>query len=347
MLNLIKASANFTSPPNERTLFFHDHAQRRMCLLQVGSSHFRGVMHTAGSNKTFNFELPSSEMISSLKISPNCKAVAFEQSQNIIKFVIFGERQQSFLVSDLDSSGASKILGFEWLKSGDILIVSYCEISVYQFVEQKHCLRRLRSVRICTNAYVYSPDCNLLITWTHGRSTTFTVFRIKNSAVLQKFSKFEVEHVCNVAKSQPLMERQIQQFVRWRSFDKFDALFKRLCSSSTLSCTEKVHSRLSSSVSTAKVTDILVVNKVGKFAVHVVDNLFLMHQQQLQATFVFDISSDCFSIKDGIKYHFPLFQVKLQPPILSTSSLLSSVSTSSLPKLDILPAGHHSRCKTG
>ncbi|KRX39614.1 Abhydrolase domain-containing protein 16A [Trichinella murrelli] len=335
------ASANFTSPPNERTLFFHDHAQRRMCLLQVGSSHFRGVMHTAGSNKTFNFELPSSEMISSLKISPNCKAVAFEQSQNIIKFVSFGERQQSFLVSDLDSSGASKILGFEWLKSGDILIVSYCEISVYQFVEQKHCLRRLRSVRICTNAYVYSPDCNLLITWTHGRSTTFTVFRIKNSAVLQKFSKFEVEHVCNVAKSQPLMERQVIAAEIYNNLYVGVLLTNLMLYSS--GCVQvqlypvqkKVpQSRLSSNVSTAKVTDILVVNKVGKFAVHVVDNLFLMHQQQLQATFVFDISSDCFSIKDGIKYHFPLFQVKLQPPILSTSSSLSSVSTSSLSHFD-------------
>ncbi|KRY28898.1 Abhydrolase domain-containing protein 16A [Trichinella spiralis] len=307
-----------------------------MCLLQVGSSHFRGVMHTAGSNKTFNFELPSSEMISSLKISPNCKAVAFEQSQNIIKFVIFGERQQSFLVSDLDSSGASKILGFEWLKSGDILIVSYCEISVYQFVEQKHCLRRLRSVRICTNAYVYSPDCNLLITWTHGRSTTFTVFRIKNSAVLQKFSKFEVEHVCNVAKSQPLMERQVIAAEIYNNLYVGVLLTNLMLYSS--GCVQvqlyPVQKKLSSSVSTAKVTDILVVNKVGKFAVHVVDNLFLMHQQQLQATFVFDISSDCFSIKDGIKYHFPLFQVKLQPPILSTSSLLSSVSTSSLSHFD-------------
>ncbi|KRY22837.1 Abhydrolase domain-containing protein 16A [Trichinella patagoniensis] len=252
-----------------------------------------GVMHTAGSNNTFNFELPSSEMISSLKISPNCKAVAFEQSQNIIKFVSFGERQQSFLVSDLDSSGASKILGFEWLKSGDILIVSYCEISVYQFVEQKHCLRRLRSVRICTNAYVYSPDCNLLITWTHGRSTTFTVFRIKNSAVLQKFSKFEVEHVCNVAKSQPLMERQVIAAEIYNNLYVGVLLTNLMLYSS--GCVQvqlypvqkKVpQSRLSSSVSTAKVTDILVVNKVGKFAVHVVDNLFLMHQQQLQTKLI-------------------------------------------------------------
>ncbi|KRX26805.1 Abhydrolase domain-containing protein 16A [Trichinella nelsoni] len=265
-----------------------------MCLLQVGSSHFKGVMHTAGSNKTFNFELPSSEMISSLKISPNCKAVAFEQSQNIIvNFCFFGERQQSFLVSDLDSSGASKILGFEWLKSGDILIVSYCEISVYQFVEQKHCLRRLRSVRICTNAYVYSPDCNLLITWTHGRSTTFTVFRIKNSAVLQKFSKFEVEHVCNVAKGQPLMERQVIAAEIYNNLYVGVLLTNLMLYSS--GCVQvqlypvqkKVpQSRLSSSVSTAKVTDILVVNKVGKFAVHVVDNLFLMHQQQLQTKLI-------------------------------------------------------------
>ncbi|KRZ80595.1 Abhydrolase domain-containing protein 16A [Trichinella papuae] len=334
MLHLVKASANFTPPTNEKTLFFHDHAQRRMCLLHVGSSHFRGVMHTAGSNKTFNFELPSSEMISSLKISPNCKAVAYEQSQNIIKFVSFGERQQSFLVSDLDSSGASKILGFEWLKSGDILIVSYCEISVYQFVEQKHCLRRLRSVRICTNAYVYSPDWNLLVTWTHGRSTTFTVFRIKNSAVLQKFAKFEVEHVCNVAKSQPLMERQVIAAEIYNNL-YIGVLLTNLmlyssgCVQVQLYPIQKTsQSRLSSSVSTAKLTDILVVNKVGKFAVHVVDNLLLMHQQQLQATFVFDLSSDCFSIKDGIKYHFPLFQVKLQPPILSTSSLSSSSSSS-------------------
>ncbi|KRZ80594.1 Abhydrolase domain-containing protein 16A [Trichinella papuae] len=315
MLHLVKASANFTPPTNEKTLFFHDHAQRRMCLLHVGSSHFRGVMHTAGSNKTFNFELPSSEMISSLKISPNCKAVAYEQSQNIIKFVSFGERQQSFLVSDLDSSGASKILGFEWLKSGDILIVSYCEISVYQFVEQKHCLRRLRSVRICTNAYVYSPDWNLLVTWTHGRSTTFTVFRIKNSAVLQKFAKFEVEHVCNVAKSQPLMERQVIAAEIYNNL-YIGVLLTNLmlyssgCVQVQLYPIQKTsQSRLSSSVSTAKLTDILVVNKVGKFAVHVVDNLLLMHQQQLQ-------------------YHFPLFQVKLQPPILSTSSLSSSSSSS-------------------
>ncbi|KRZ17586.1 Abhydrolase domain-containing protein 16A [Trichinella zimbabwensis] len=293
-----------------------------------------GVMHTAGSNKTFNFELPSSEMISSLKISPNCKAVAYEQSQNIIKFVSFGERQQSFLMSDLDSSGASKILGFEWLKSGDILIVSYCEISVYQFVEQKHCLRRLRSVRICTNAYVYSPDWNLLVTWTHGRSTTFTVFRIKNSAILQKFAKFEVEHVCNVAKSQPLMERQVIAAEIYNNL-YIGVLLTNLmlyssgCVQVQLYPIQKTpQSRLSSSVSTAKLTDILVVNKVGKFAVHVVDNLLLMHQQQLQATFVFDLSSDCFSIKDGIKYHFPLFQVKLQPPILSTSSLSSSSSLS-------------------
>ncbi|KRY92509.1 Abhydrolase domain-containing protein 16A [Trichinella pseudospiralis] len=333
MLNLVKASANFTPPTNEKTLYFHDHAQRRLCLLHVGSNHFRGVMHTAGSNKTFNFELPSSEMISLLKISPNCKAVAYEQSQNIIKFVSFGERQQSFLVSDLDSSGASKILGFEWLKSGDILIVSYCEISIYQFVEQKHCLRRLRSVRICTNAYVYSPDWNLLVTWTHGRSTTFTVFRIKNSAVLQKFSKFEVEHVCNVAKSQPLMERQVIVTEIYNNL-YIGVLLTNLmlyssgCVQVQLYPVQKTpQSRLSSSVLTAKLTDILVVNKVGKFAVHVVDNLLLMHQQQLQATFVFDLSSDCFSIKDGIKYHFPLFQVKLQPPILSTSPF-SSLSLS-------------------
>ncbi|KFD67171.1 hypothetical protein M514_11701 [Trichuris suis] len=148
--------------------------------------------------------LPRNDIICSIKVAPDRRAVAIQQSKTIIKFVCFGEEHSVFFFTDYCKSKQSPILGYEWLKTGDLfLVISYCE-----FLPQRKCLKNVRTVRMCTSAYVFSPEHSVIVTWSHGRSTPFIVLSVEGSS-LRRLGRFEVDHVCNEGSVQPLLERQV------------------------------------------------------------------------------------------------------------------------------------------
>uniref|UniRef100_A0A5S6QKG4 AB hydrolase-1 domain-containing protein n=1 Tax=Trichuris muris TaxID=70415 RepID=A0A5S6QKG4_TRIMR len=315
MLRLRQVSSEFGTSSANRTLYC-DKAYKQICSVRTNSDCLTVNVCSADSTECFEFSLPRNDIVCSMKVAPNGRAVAIQQSKTIIKFVCFDDPPSFFFFTDYCKSKQSPILGYEWLKSGDmLLIVSYCEVELYQFLPQRKCLKNVRTLRICTSAYIFSSEHSLIVTWSHGRSTPFVILGIEGSS-LRRLGRFEVDHVCNESNVQPLLERQVIVVKLYGSL-YVAVLLSDLSLPSHGSV--QVHLYLVKSCrpnasAECRLSDVLLTDKAGKFAVHTVDDLLLLHQQQMQSTFVFDICVECFARKGKVRYHSPVFLSKLCNP---------------------------------
>lgn len=78
-----------------------------------------------------------------------------------------------------------------------------------------------------------------------------------------------------------------------------------------------------------KITDVLLLECNGRFAINIVDNLIIVHHQQSRMSKIFDLRLN--NRSDGLRYHYPISSYAIEPYLLKSEP--SIYASTNFPKI--------------
>ena len=85
-----------------------------------------------------------------------------------------------------------------------------------------------------------------------------------------------------------------------------------------------------------RITDVLLLECNGRFAIHVVDNLVIVHHQQSKESKIFDLKLN--DRNDAVRLHFPVASCSIEPYLI-TGKIRKNIHNA-LSKLDSFNRNH-------
>uniref|UniRef100_A0A8B9P5R3 Regulator of MON1-CCZ1 n=1 Tax=Apteryx owenii TaxID=8824 RepID=A0A8B9P5R3_APTOW len=151
---------------------------------------------------------------------------------------------------------------------------------------EKRSLKLLKNQSINVNWYMYCPESSVILLSTTVLGNVLQPFYFK-SGTMSKLSKFEIELPAAPKSSKlSLSERDIAMAT---IYGQLYVLFLRHHSRTSNSTGAEVVLYHLPREGSCKKTHILKLNRTGKFALNVVDNLVVVHHQDTETSVIFDI----------------------------------------------------------
>eukprot|EP00069_Balaena_mysticetus_P006228 bmy_05186T0 len=170
----------------------------------------------------------------------------------------------------------ANILGFCWTSSTEIVFITDQGIEFYQVLyhlrvleKEKRNLKLLKSQNINVNWYMYCPESAVILLSTTVLGNVLQPFYFR-AGTMSKLPKFEIE-LPAAPKSTKL------------------SLSERDIAMATILSIYFLTFLLSYREGACKKMHILKLNRTGKFALNVVDNLVVVHHQDTETSVIFDI----------------------------------------------------------
>uniref|UniRef100_A0A674HUF1 Regulator of MON1-CCZ1 n=1 Tax=Taeniopygia guttata TaxID=59729 RepID=A0A674HUF1_TAEGU len=180
----------------------------------------------------------------------------------------------------------ANILGFCWTSSTEIVFITDQGIEFYQVLPEKRTLKLLKNQSINVNWYMYCPESSVILLSTTVLGNVLQPFYFK-SGTMSKLSKFEIELPAAPKSSKlSLSERDIAMAT---IYGQLYVLYLRHHSRTSNSTGAEVVLYHLPREGSCKKTHILKLNRTGKFALNVVDNLVVVHHQDTETSVIFDI----------------------------------------------------------
>ncbi|XP_023219374.1 uncharacterized protein C18orf8 homolog [Centruroides sculpturatus] len=305
-------------PVSKLTNVFFDDANRQVFAVRSGGA--TGVVVKGPDDRTnAHFRMEDKGVVISIKFSPDQKVLAIQRCQKSVEFVNFTGKEIDTLEYSQSCKGkATKILGFVWTCVNEITFVTDHGIELYQVISEKRSLKSVKTVNIPVNWFVYQPESSLLLISSGTMGNIMNPFQFKPGAVF-RLPKFEVDlPVVPKPPKLSLLERDVT----------LETIYQKICvivlrhqpRTSGGGGAEIVLYSLQKDGPPRK-TDILKLDMSGRFAVHVVDDLVVVHHQASKTSMLFDIrlpgDSDGF-----VTYHVPVVRpCPIKPFVLKLSSV--------------------------
>lgn len=302
---------------------FFDDANQQVFVVRSGGA-TGVVVKGPDDSRSTDFSMEDKGDVISIKFSPDLRVLAIQRSQKSVEFVNFSGTLDSVEYSQSCKGKATKILGFAWTCSNEIVFVTDHGIELYQVSCEKRTLRSLKTYSLQVNWFVYQPGTCLLILSSGPLGNILHPFQFK-PGMATRLAKFEVDlpiipkppRVC-------LLERDVTTAVL---YGKCTIVVLRHQARTSIGGggAEIVIYTLQKEGPPRK-TDILKLDTSGRFAVNIVDSLVIVHHQASKRSMLFDIGLPGRS--DGFVTHHrpvvptsPIRPVKLKVPIVPNNSL--------------------------
>ncbi|XP_052758913.1 regulator of MON1-CCZ1 complex isoform X1 [Galleria mellonella] len=251
-------------------------------------------------SKCTSFRMEDRGPIISIKFSPDHKILAIQRNHDnqnaIVEFVNF----QDLAPTNIEYCHTckwknAKILGFVWPKVNEIAFITDHGIELLQVLPEKKQLKNLKSTSFSGAWFSWCSQSNtVLLAGNNG--VLLQPFSLNNSTIT-KLQKLELEA------SKPVMERDVCVI---RLCDAtWCAIFRHSVSTASSPGPTEVWLMPLSSPNGYHHTHVLKTGLVGRFAVHVVDELIVVHHQSSKTSQLFDIMEES-KVENNTAIHIPI-----------------------------------------
>ncbi|XP_054717520.1 regulator of MON1-CCZ1 complex-like [Uloborus diversus] len=288
-------------PVSKLTNVFFDEANCQVFAVRSGGT--TGVVVKGPSDKTsISFRMLDKGEVMSIKFSPDKKILSVQRSYKSIEFINFNGEPDSLEYSQSCKGKTTKILGFSWTHTNEIVFVTDHGIEHYQVIPEKHSLKSLKIYNVSVNWFVFHPENSLLLLSSGSLCNVMHPFQFRPGAAY-KLSKFEID-LPAVPKTQKvcLLERDVSIATVYNKICIF-VLRHQPRSVGTPGAEIVVYSVIKDGP--PRKTHILKLDKSGRFAINVIDNVIVVHHQASKESMLYDIQIPGDS--DGfVSYHSPV-----------------------------------------
>ncbi|GFS96489.1 regulator of MON1-CCZ1 complex [Nephila pilipes] len=304
------------------TNVFYDDANRQVFSVRSGGT--TGVVVKGLLDKTsYSFRMLDKGDVMSIKFSPDKKILSVQRGYKSIEFINFNGEPDNLEYSQSCRAKNMKILGFSWTHVNEIVFVMDKGIEHFQVIPEKHTLKSLKMYSVSVNWYVYHPESSLLLLSSGSLCNTMHPFQFRPGSVY-KLSKFEID-LPAAPKTQKvsLLERDVS----------IGTVYNRTCifvlrhqprSAGMPGAEIAIYSMMKDGP--PRKTDILRLDKSGRFAINVIDNIIVVHHQASKESMLYDIQIPCDS--DGyVSEHTPLVKCPIKPFMIKIPAMPSHSPT--------------------
>ncbi|ELK05701.1 hypothetical protein PAL_GLEAN10023158 [Pteropus alecto] len=257
-----------------------------------------------------SFRMEDKGEVKCIKFSLENKILAVQRTSKTVDFSNFiPDSSQLEYTQECKTKNAS-ILGFCWTSSTEIVFITDQGIEFYQVLPEKRNLKLLKSQNINVNWYMYCPESAVILLSTTVLGNVLQPFYFR-AGTMSKLPKFEIELPAAPKSTKlNLSERDIAMATIYR---QLYVLFLRHHSRTSNSTGAEVVLYHLPREGACKKMHILKLNRTGKFALNVVDNLVVVHHQDTETSVIFDIKLR--GEFDGtITFHHPVLPARsIQP----------------------------------
>ena len=265
--------------------------------------YFKGVIVKGPKPESnLNFRIQDKGEVIAIKFSPNMLILGIIRNNKCIEFLNFKNGQPDVGEYTLSFKRPSKFQDFYWINSNDILVTSEQEFEHYQIFPEKRSLKLLKSFVIQSNWIVWSREIQTFVASTSELGSVLNPFTFhKNQFV--KLPKFDVDLPFNfISRANNSQQRcclsETDVIIGSIYNEYYVIVIKQMAQSQTTFNKQPLNTNRSYSEivlyklhaeSPAKKTNVLKINQIGRFIIHLVDDLIIVHHQLTQSSLIYDI----------------------------------------------------------
>ncbi|XP_030361665.1 regulator of MON1-CCZ1 complex isoform X5 [Strigops habroptila] len=264
---------------------FFDEANKQVFAVRSGGA--TGVVVKGLEDRNpISFRMEDKGEVKCIKFSLGNKILAVQRTLKSVDFLNFIPDSPQLEYTQECKTKNANILGFCWTSSTEIVFITDQGIEFYQVLPEKRSLKLLKNQSINVNWYMYCPESSVILLSTTVLGNVLQPFYFK-SGTMSKLSKFEIELPAAPKSSKlSLSERDIAMAT---IYGQLYVLYLRHHSRTSNSTGAEVVLYHLPREGSCKKTHVLKLNRTGKFALNVVDNLVVVHHQDTETSVIFDI----------------------------------------------------------
>ncbi|NXS00866.1 RMC1 protein, partial [Oxylabes madagascariensis] len=264
---------------------FFDEANKQVFAVRSGGA--TGVVVKGLEDRNpISFRMEDKGEVKCIKFSLGNKILAVQRTLKSVDFLNFIPDSPQLEYTQECKTKNANILGFCWTSSTEIVFITDQGIEFYQVLPEKRSLKLLKNQSINVNWYMYCPESSVILLSTTVLGNVLQPFYFKGGT-MSKLSKFEIELPAAPKSSKlSLSERDIAMAT---IYGQLYVLYLRHHSRTSNSTGAEVVLYHLPREGSCKKTHILKLNRTGKFALNVVDNLVVVHHQDTETSVIFDI----------------------------------------------------------
>ncbi|NXV45102.1 RMC1 protein, partial [Uria aalge] len=306
---------------------FFDEANKQVFAVRSGGA--TGVVVKGLEDRNpISFRMEDKGEVKCIKFSLGNKILAVQRTLKSVDFLNFIPDSPQLEYTQECKTKNANILGFCWTSSTEIVFITDQGIEFYQVLPEKRSLKLLKNQSINVNWYMYCPESSVILLSTTVLGNVLQPFYFK-SGTMSKLSKFEIElPVAPKSSKLSLSERDIAMAT---IYGQLYVLYLRHHSRTSNSTGAEVVLYHLPREGSCKKTHILKLNRTGKFALNVVDNLVVVHHQDTETSVIFDIRLKAEFDGSTTIHQFVLPPRSIQPYQIPVAGPASVTSQSPVP----------------
>ncbi|KAG8442188.1 hypothetical protein GDO86_011112 [Hymenochirus boettgeri] len=263
---------------------FFDEANKQVFAVRSGGA--TGVVVKGPEDKSpICFRMEDKGEVKCIKFSLGNKILAVQRTIKSVDFINLIQDYSQLEYTQECKTKNARILGFCWTSSTEIVFITDQGIEFYQVLPEKRTVKLLKSQSINVNWYLYCPESTVILLSTANLGNVLQPYVFK-AGTMSKMAKFEIDLPTSTTKSTKISERDLAMATM---YGQLYVLFLRHHLKSSSSAGAEVVLYHLPREGTCKKTHILKLNRTGKFALNVVDNLVVVHHQDSETSVIFDI----------------------------------------------------------
>uniref|UniRef100_A0A8D0YWA4 Regulator of MON1-CCZ1 n=1 Tax=Sus scrofa TaxID=9823 RepID=A0A8D0YWA4_PIG len=283
-LELCERPVHFEKANPVNCVFF-DEANKQVFAVRSGGA--TGVVVKGPDDRNpISFRMEDKGEVKCIKFSLENKILAVQRTSKTVDFSNFIPDSSQLEYTQECKTKNANILGFCWTSSTEIVFITDQGIEFYQVLPEKRSLKLLKSQNINVNWYMYCPESAVILLSTTVLGNVLQPFYFR-AGTMSKLPKFEIELPAAPKSTKlNLSERDIAMAT---IYGQLYVLFLRHHSRTSNSTGAEVVLYHLPREGACKKLHILKLNRTGKFALNVVDNLVVVHHQDTETSVIFDI----------------------------------------------------------
>ncbi|XP_047293444.1 regulator of MON1-CCZ1 complex isoform X2 [Homo sapiens] len=301
---------------------FFDEANKQVFAVRSGGA--TGVVVKGPDDRNpISFRMDDKGEVKCIKFSLENKILAVQRTSKTVDFCNFIPDNSQLEYTQECKTKNANILGFCWTSSTEIVFITDQGIEFYQVLPEKRSLKLLKSHNLNVNWYMYCPESAVILLSTTVLENVLQPFHFR-AGTMSKLPKFEIELPAAPKSTKPsLSERDIAMAT---IYGQLYVLFLRHHSRTSNSTGAEVVLYHLPREGACKKMHILKLNRTGKFALNVVDNLVVVHHQDTETSVIFDIKLRG-EFDGSVTFHHPVLPARsIQPyqiPITGPAAVTS------------------------
>lgn len=341
VLFLKQSHVTFEAPTQKVSVFFDECNREIISLSSEAGSKTKVLFQATDRFDKVQFTLPVEKKILSIKFNPSRTVLAYHVEKSNVEFINVqtsrdGAGQLNYVLDgkryvQSSRNKTNKLFGFLWTGELELVMITDISIECYHVDPQRRRLKFIKSFQSSTNWFVYQPPINSRVTGCQSDSTndsnSYSILMVSTGSIgnsihpymfdrkqVTKLQRFDVEGNWHGSDKLELFERSItigSLYGRVRLLVlQHESLNVRSKGAQILVYTVDHESGLTTKTHT------LDLDVSGRFAINILDNLVIAHDQPSKKSFIYDIMIDSTEKSDCPKHYVSLVDSQPIRPLL-------------------------------